>query len=229
MSLPQETLLQLMALADGELEGDERARIEALVARDPQARQVVDSIRSPALGEWLGQEMQARSASAERIADAVMASLADASEVVEVLPSKVHTTASTAGAEGGAVVRFARPVARRSSGARTVGGALVGVLALAAGVVLYFTSVSPSGDEARSPVASVGTPNPEIQPVPVAPSAAVAVLPSQGVEVDEVDSPSRGFSVFEIPVGGVAGAAGAAKAAGPSSVVIMIDDDPGAK
>jgi hypothetical protein len=39
--------------------------------------------------------------------------------------------------------------------------------------------------------------------------------------VDEVDSPSRGISVFEIPVPGAA----AANANGPSSVVIMIEDE----
>jgi hypothetical protein len=46
------------------------------------------------------------------------------------------------------------------------------------------------------------------------------------VEVDEIDSPSRGVSVFEIPLGSVAAAA--ASPVAPSSVVIWIDDDPGA-
>jgi hypothetical protein len=65
-------------------------------------------------------------------------------------------------------------------------------------------------------VASVDTPSIDMQPPP-----AVAQRPTQGVEVDEVDSPSRGISVFEIPVPGAA----AANANGPSSVVIMIEDE----
>jgi hypothetical protein len=49
---------------------------------------------------------------------------------------------------------------------------------------------------------------------------------SAGVELDEIDSPSHDVSVFEI-----SGAAGelAANAPPPSSVVIWIDDKPGAQ
>ena len=64
--------------------------------------------------------------------------------------------------------------------------------------------------------ASVELPSVDTQVLPVA-----AQRPTQGVEVDEVDSPSRGISVFEIPVPGAA----AANANGPSSVVIMIEDE----
>ncbi len=210
MSLPQETMLQLMAFADGELEGDEQARIEALVAQSSEARQVVEAIRSPAVGAWLQDEMTGRAAAADGIADAVMAAI----EAIE------NEKAEPAG--GGQVVRLAERGRGGRARVQVVGGALVAALALAAGVAIYVSSVGPDKDSARTPVASVGIPSVDV----VAPPAAVAQRPSQGVEVNEVDSPSRGFSVFEIPVGG---AAGAANAAGPSSVVIMIDDDPGAK
>ena len=46
-------MLELMALADGELEGEDRARVEALVAQSDEARQVVEAMRSPVLGTWL--------------------------------------------------------------------------------------------------------------------------------------------------------------------------------
>ena len=205
MKLPQETVLQLMAFADGELDGEEQARVEALIAQNSEARQVVEAIRSPALGQWLNDEMDARSgAAATGIADAVMAEIEKAEPV-----------------GGGKVVRLAESRGRRGR-LQVVGGALVAALAVAAGVTIYVSSVGPGTDATKTPVASVGVPSVDV----VAPPSPVAQRPSQGVEVNEVDSPSRGFSVFEIPVGG--GAAGA-NAAGPSSVVIIIEDDPGAK
>lgn len=215
MSLSQETLLQLMALADDEVEGEDRARVEDLVASDPRARQVLEAMRSPALGAWLSDAMSARSAAADGIADAVMARLAAEPEA-----------AAWVGARGaspgvGGVVRARPEHGARGRRVQILGGALAGTLALAAGVAIYFTSVSSGTDEARLPVARVGSPSVDVQP---SPSWAAAALPSQGVEVDEVDSPSRGFSVYEIPVGG--GGVGAARAGGPSSVVIMIDDEP---
>ena len=198
MSLSQETLLELMALADGELEGDDRARIEQLVADSDEARRTVEAMRSPAIGDWLREQLEAdqHAAAADGIADAVMARLGS----VE--------------AEGGGVVRLADVRARRTSRVQVVFAVATAGLALAAGIVLYIRA-GHSGTDGQAPVASVGTPSVDLQ-----------LPPSQGVEVDEVDSPSRGISVFEIPI---AGGAAAANAAGPSSVVIMIEDDQGAK
>ena len=53
MSLSQETLFDLMALADGELEGDARERAEKLVSQSEEARRIVEGMRSPALGRLL--------------------------------------------------------------------------------------------------------------------------------------------------------------------------------
>jgi hypothetical protein len=202
MSLSQETLLELMALADGELEGDDRARIEQLVADSDEARRTVEAMRSPAIGDWLREQLEAdeHAAAADGIADAVMARLESPVE-----------------AEGGGVVRLADVRARRTSRVQVVFAVATAGLALAAGIALYIRA-GHSGTDGQAPVASVGTPSVDLQLPPVP--------PSQGVEVDEVDSPSRGISVFEIPI---AGGAAAANAAGPSSVVIMIEDDQGAK
>ena len=47
----------------------------------------------------------------------------------------------------------------------------------------------------------------------------------QLVEVDDVDSPSRGISVFEIPIPGSGGATASVGARSGSSVVVWIDDE----
>lgn len=190
MSLSRETMMELMALADGELQGTDRERVERLVAENSEARSVVDAMRSPAIGAWLEEEMAERTAAADGIAGAVMARL----------PARAPSRARS-------------PVVVISS----IGAAL----ALAAGVALILRSQGPS-NETHEPVASVELPSVDMQPPPGA-MAQQQQRPTQGVEVDEVDSPSRGISVFEIPVAG-SGAA-AANAKGPSSVVIMIDDE----
>jgi hypothetical protein len=190
MSLSRETMMDLMAFADGELEGEDRARVERLVAENSEARSVVDAMRSPAIGAWLEGEMARRAAAADGIAGAVMARL----------PARAPS-------------RGRSPVVVLSIGA---------ALALAAGIALILRSEGAS-TETHVPVASVETPSVDVQPPPasLARGETLAQRPTQGVEVDEVDSPSRGISVFEIPVAGAA----AANANGPSSVVIMIEDE----
>ncbi|HEX8791547.1 MAG TPA: hypothetical protein VF765_11400 [Polyangiaceae bacterium] len=188
MSLSRETMMELMAFADGELQGADRARIERLVAENSEARGVVEAMQSPAIGAFLDAEMAERTAAAEGIAAAVMAKLP---------------------------ARGRAPVVVMSIGA---------ALALAAGVALVLRSQDATTGT-HEPVASVETPIVDVQPPPGASPAKDGITaqqrPTQGVEVDEVDSPSRGISVFEIPVAGGA----AANANGPSSVVIMIEDE----
>jgi hypothetical protein len=211
MSLSPETMLELMALADGELEGAARERIERLVAQSEEARRVVDAMRAPHVGLWLGEALQARAEAADGIADAVMARLESSSAGPGVRDGRGGER------EEHGVVRLANAGGRRWS--RTAVGvgtaALGGVLALAAGIAVYLRSAEQNSGE-RAPVASV-----------VAPTAVRPPSPSQGVEVDEIDSPSRGVSVFEIPLGSAA--AVAAGPSSPSSVVIWIDDDQGGK
>src|SRR5579871_5375787 len=76
MSLSRETMLELMALADGELHGGARERVERLVADNEEARRVVEAMRAPQLGAWLGEAVNGRSAAADGVADAVMATIA---------------------------------------------------------------------------------------------------------------------------------------------------------
>lgn len=188
MSLSRETMMELMALADGELEGEDRARVERLIADNDEARRVVDAMQSPAIGTWLEGEVAERAAAADGIAAAVMA--------------KLPARAPSRGRSPAVVI--------------SIGAAL----ALAAGVALILRSQGVSS-EAQVPVASVELPSVDVQPPPTSPATqTLAQRPTEGVEVDDVDSP-RGISVFEIPVAGAA----AANAKAPSSVVIMIEDE----
>jgi hypothetical protein len=213
MSLSHETMLELMALADGELEGEARDRAEKLAAESEEARGVVEAMRAPLLGAWLGETLREQAGAADGVADAVMA--------------KIERARAEAGIAG--VVRLSEVRARRSASGVTRGqlAVLGGVLVLAATILLYVRSDRQPGD-GSSPVASVDVPTaaPSAGPRPVL-SAANAVAqgtpPAQGVEVDEIDSPAHGVTVFEIPAGGIAAAASGGT---PSSVVIMIEDEP---
>jgi hypothetical protein len=216
MTFSRETLLELMALADGELEGEAYVRAEKLVAESDEARRVVETLRMPLLGAWLAETLDETASAADGVADAVMA--------------KIERGRADAGIGG--VVRLSGARARRSSGVtRGQLGVLGGMLVLAAIILLYVRS-DRDGAGPVSPVASVDVPASAVTPGPVPmPSASNALAqqgapPAQGVEVDEIDSPTHGVTVFEIPAAGIAAAAGGGN---PSSVVIMIDDEPPVK
>ncbi len=201
MSLSHQTVLQLMAFADGELEGADRERVERLVAENDEARRIVETMRGAEVGSWVGQTMMERAAGADGIATAVMAKI---------------------GTDG--VVSLADRRARKSprtQRAQVVITAATAALALAAGIAVYVHSGATGPDE-RAPVASVGIPPVDFQ----APSALAqqgAPAPAGGVEVNEIDAPSRGVSVFEIPA---AAAAAVASPSRGSSVVVWVDEDP---
>ncbi len=76
MSLPRETVLELMALADGELEGTQKAGAERTVAESAEARRLVEEFRGTAVAKWLMTAVNERAPVADGIADAVMAKVA---------------------------------------------------------------------------------------------------------------------------------------------------------
>ena len=215
MSLSRETMTELMALADGELDGEARERAEKLASESPEARRVVDAMRAPVLGMWLAETMEQRTPAADGIADLVM--------------GKIDAARKDAGIEG--VVRLSDARARKTGFTRGQVAAVAGFLALAATIFLYMRNDREGMDGVSAPVASV------VAPTATAPSAEVRVAPpgsamaqathvppaGQGVEVDEIDSPARGVTVFEIPASGMAAAA---SGGAPPSVVIMIEDEP---
>jgi hypothetical protein len=212
MSLSHETVLELMSLADGELEGDDKDRVEKLVASSEEARQVLESMRRAEVGSWLSSAMDERAArcGADGIADAVMSAVEGSRN-----SGLQKASASNGGTRAGGVVSIARGRARKSSRVQMAMGATV--VALAAAVALY---VRAGGDRTadHAPVASVD--------VPPVDSVATQTEPTGGVEVNEIDAPSRGVSVFEIPIGAAAAVASPQRA---SSVVVWVDDDPGSK
>ncbi len=206
MSLSQELLIELMSLADGELEGDDKARAERLVAESEEARRALDGMRAPHVALWLtgAMDQRATAAGADGVADAVMGAIAAAA-----------AGSATVVPIGEARRKGSAPA--RPGGRRWVAASLIGIsgLAAAAGVAMFIHSTAkPPAEE--QPVASVGLPSVDMQ----APGVA-----SQGVEVDDIDSPSRGISVFEIPLSQLAGAANV-HATG-SSVVVWIDETEG--
>jgi hypothetical protein len=172
-------------------------------------------------GRWLEEALGERAAAADGIADAVMAQI------------------EANGAAQGKVVHLQDARARRSRAPLRlplVVGAVAGVLAVAAAAVLFVQAQSaPTTTTLGGPVAIVNTvapppPVPSAVPVPEpGPSASLTAVAEQaaneglGVEVDEIDSPAHDVTVFEIPASGVAAAVGTAV---PSSVVIMISDEP---
>jgi anti-sigma factor RsiW len=199
MSLSRETMLELMALADGELEGPARERAERVTAESEEARRLVESIRSPDLQIWLDETLERRRPSADGIADAVMARL-----------EATHPArrAGTGPRKGKTTGRFSRVAAV---------GAIVGAaLALAAAVAMYARPGDHEG-VARTGAAPPGTSAPVGSPETAGTEGAPT---ARGVEVEEIDSPSH-VSIFEI--------AAVANASTPSSVVVWIDDDPGSK
>jgi hypothetical protein len=192
-SLSREQMYQVMALADGELEGRERAQAELLVASNAEARAVLDEMRSGRLAPWLAAlhdgEEDRPAAGGASLADPVMARVG-------------------ALAPGGAPVA-SLDEARSRRAPRVVALAFAAV-ALAAGFAVVMRSTG--GGTAPAPVASA--------PSPVDTLGASALATMSSVEVNEVDVPSRGVSLFEIPV------AGAAPSKRASSVVVWIEDEP---
>jgi hypothetical protein len=159
VSLPRETMLELMALADGELEGEAKARAEARVAGNAEARRTVDAFRASHLATALDDAMKSRAdaAGADGIADAVMQRVG-----AGALPPP-----------GSRATRLHGPRART----RRAGAVIVGALALAAAVAIYLrvSRGGPGGGgalrEARVGAASVDWSGPRAPDIP-APTAA---------------------------------------------------------
>ncbi|HLK38194.1 MAG TPA: hypothetical protein VKU41_15635 [Polyangiaceae bacterium] len=207
MSLSREMIIELMQLADGELEGDALERAEKLVASSDEARHAVERMRATDWGPWLEAEMLGRAdaAGAGSIADAVMAKVEAATRLQQ---DRVVVSMPVGG--------VGRDRTSRRGPLVAAGFVLV---SLAAGLALYIHATRSPSESEETPLASAG-PSPRVD---VAPSAVAQGAGASGVEVDEIDSPSHGVSVFEIPMG----AAAVAGAGHAPSVVIWIEDEPG--
>jgi hypothetical protein len=206
VSLPKETLLELMSYADGEpLEAAVRARVEELLRTSDEARRVVDAMGT--LGDVVRDGIDARAEVPAGIADAVMAAIAQ-------------------GASVGAEARVANvvPISPTRRSRTTWISSAAAVAAIAAGFFLMARSEKPASLEAAavSPYAldDGSSLAPEAVAVPAASEATAQAEPGGGVELREVRSIENKVNVFFVP---------AKKAAGTSSVVIWIDDKHGGR
>ncbi len=209
MSLPLETLLELMALSDGELTGEAKESAEALVNTDAQARETVDTMRTAHIGAWLKESLESKAAraGADRISDAVV--------------SKLSTFRNER-----ALDRVARPSRSPWSLGARVGFGVTGTgLALAAVVLLYVGRDRAVGHGSREADLRAPSVDSALSGA-TTPGAVGQVASSEGVIVDELDSPSHSISLFEITSAAASAAGGRSRAA---SVVIWIEDEQGAK
>jgi hypothetical protein len=168
LSLSRETVLELMALADGELEGEAKERAERLALQSQEARRVVDAMRGTELRTWLGEAIAHRAPAADRIANDVMARI-------------VSTPSAQSGGKSG--------WARRS---RVVTMSIVAAsaVAIAAGSVVVLRS----GDRRADSALLVPGGGAGVSPVL---SSSLAGGSKRGVEVEEIDSTAH-VSIFEI-------------------------------
>ena len=202
MTLSREAMMELMAYADDELDGEGRARVDELLRPSVEARGVIDAMGT--LGEVVRQGVEDRGAASARgegNADGVMAAIAR----------------EPAAAGGAKVVSIAQ--ARRPR-AGAVTAAFV-VLALAGGLVLMLRSKPPAPVAAEAPLepSAPAQAAPAAAPgEPTAVAQAAAEPQDNGVDLEEVQSTKNKVNVFFVPP--------AARGA-MTSVVVWIDDRPG--
>lgn len=154
MKAAPEKMLQLMAYADGELSGAEKKEVEALLAKDPEAKQFVAEIMN--LGELV---KLGHSEKEIDVTEAVMAAVKEQPQAEK--KSNVVSLAD-----------------RRS---RTKTGAIViAALALAAGVVFYSRPKETPLTKAPTPVqAEPGSPDIVVEPAD-SPGQSVKVIYGPG-------------------------------------------------
>lgn len=170
-----ERMMKLMAYADGELEGAERAEVEKLIASDKDAARIVAQMGG--LGDFvrLGHEDKVAPIVAKvNLTDAIMKAVEN--ETME--PAKPKAAGNVTSLDAARAKR------------RNVGVAVAAALALAASI---FVMTRDKQDE--KPIAVKPT------PTQTAPStlANVNASASAGVEVEAVESPGHSVSVFYLP------------------------------
>jgi hypothetical protein len=202
VSFSQEQMLELMAFADGELEGDARRHVEELLRESEEARRVVAAMGT--LGEVVRAGAESRAgaiAVADGIADGVMAAL---------------KRAPLAQDPGRKVVSLAE--ARRSRGGVTA--AIVAALAVAAGAVFAVRGKAPVPVAQEQPIETTPAALSALASAPGSASAALAErepAEKHGVDLEEVHSVNNKVNVIFMPSAAASGAA--------ASVVVWIDDD----
>ncbi len=199
--LTKDVMLELMAYADGELDAEEMARVERLIAKDPDAKRLVSSIG--VLGAYVEDMHEpAHAAATEGLADDIMA------RVQKEGPPRKSS------------MRPPKVVDLRDAREKRVkvATALVAVVALAAGIVLTTRKANEDGRIQASPgtqhTTSPATPGAGAGAPPAPPQQLATAAAAGGVDVDQVDS-NNDVQVFYLP---------SSLGVNASSVVVWIDD-----
>jgi negative regulator of sigma E activity len=194
-TISAETMLELMAYADGELDGDDLARIESLIATDPDAERVVSTMHT--LGDCVRVTEGERRVPkiVDRIADDVMAKIEAEKARRTVVPLQP------------------RPIRLRNA---IVAGSISAAIAMAAGWAMF---VRPPDDAPAATVAVIAPVAPKA--VPTAAPVTPTTPDGTGVDLNQVESPAGQVSVFYVP----AIAAGGIADENVSSVVLWLGDD----
>lgn len=171
MSLTTQQIQKLMAYADGELDDNERASVEALLVKDTDAARLVRDVGN--LGDFV------RSDHDDRVA-AKVASF----DIGDAIMTEVSR-----GEETRKVASLAEARASRMK----VGSAVVAALALAAGI---FFVARPK----ETPMPTVAE-NPTLSPSALTPGmkGTVTANLSTGVTINAVQSPGQNVSVLYLP------------------------------
>ena len=228
-TLSRDAMLELMAYADGELEGDDLARVEALVASSDEARRIVQSMGGVADWVRVADEASPRREASHRMADGIADGVM--AQIAMSVAAPLGSAASPASPSISLDAARTRRASRRAPGRLAAAG--VGLLALAAGTVLLLRS---NGGGVDAPHAAhtkatktvvAQSEGPSIGPLPGSGAASGVEAVAQagaddvsGVDVEQVESPSHQVSVFYLPA-----VAAAAAGSNASSVVVWIGDD----
>jgi anti-sigma factor RsiW len=169
-ALSSERMMKLMAYADGELEGADRAEVEKILATDIDAVRFVNEMAG--LGELV--QIGRKDASVSK----TVASFDIADAVISKIESeKVETQ----------VVSLDAARERRKPRNLKIGAAVAATLALAASVFLM----------TRQPKEQPMATSPKATQAPIAQTQEAMPSHGEGIEVDAVESP--GVSVFYLP------------------------------
>jgi hypothetical protein len=206
MSLSHETMLDLMAYADGEADAEVSARVEKLLVESAEARDVVAAMTGPVaeVGAFVAREADAHAvrAGADTIVDAVMEKVAKAN-----------------------VSSLDAARARREERTRTA-VVIAAMVAIAAGVFFYVRSTSdptPGASLALSGMAPSEAVPPSVSSSNEPPEGVVAN--AEPPEVTIKSTTSHDVSVLVVPA-----VQAAANANGnPASVIVWVGDNPGGK
>ena len=205
MSLSEQTMLDLMAYADGQLDATSAKRIEKLVARDAEAGKVLEAMLT--LSECV--QISSANQPAPRV---------DVDGIVDAVMKTVSTLPVPKDEE--------RPIRLLRAAAAGVASSLI---AIAAGWALFAPDTSPSAEKLqaaeliRQTMAASNTPPPMPAPALVAVAPPPAPTEPGGVELDHVESPSHEVSIFYVPALAENLSANGENAA--TSVVVWIGDN----